>query len=651
MRSSLSATVLQASVIALSIPLLMGVRCIPDPGGDHGGGSGGAAGSRAGGSGGSGGLGNRDGGGGGKAGGSAGAAAGAGGARPVDAGSDGPIVGTTCAPSPSTVWGGPQLGPPAIRTMWTIAPNDVLAYGGQLNRWDGTSWKVFSPQPPIQDLDGNGGTVMASSDNDIWVQPLRPGLVVERWNGASWLDVSPTFTAQARWQNLWLSGPNEAWVGAELVAGQAADGTEIDQAVVYHWTGSGWVPTPSPLDAMAGAVIGPMWDSAPNDVWLFVDSIDVLARRFIHWDGHAWRPAAAVAGSLTGIWGTAATNIWAVGSSNAGTAAMWHFDGTIWKEVDFGTSNRFSFVWGSCQADFWAALSPTPLSTGQLWHYDGTTWSLSDQPSGVMTGSSPDDIWLTGPTSDMLRHRRPAFCGDGRISPGEQCDPPHLGPDGLQCGVDCRQPTCGNGIIDPGEQCDPPKSLGSTSLCTQACQIPTCGNGVVDPGETCEPPQTNVCDAQCQTIPIACGNGILQPGETCELSDNYYCKNCRWTSPCGQCASDLCHLGKACSGLTGADQANCTALESCLIVYGRGICYYPGNIGWCFCANPDCKTGLSSTAQCLPQLQAMARTTDPATLLELLKDPTNIYGALGTEVSCPYSSGCGFTCSQAVSSP
>lgn len=105
-----------------------------------------------------------------------------------------------------------------------------------------------------------------------------------------------------------------------------------------------------------------------------------------------------------------------------------------------------------------------------------------------------------------------AWCGDGVVSPGEVCDPPHTGPDGLQCSPSCQLLTCGNGVIDPGEQCDPPKS----GACSTTCQVVLCGNGVLDPGEQCDPPLSGVCSATCQNVPVVCGDGVIEPGEACD---------------------------------------------------------------------------------------------------------------------------------------
>lgn len=64
--------------------------------------------------------------------------------------------------------------------------------------------------------------------------------------------------------------------------------------------------------------------------------------------------------------------------------------------------------------------------------------------------------------------------------------------DGPPCpGGSCEKETgtctsCGNGRIDPGEQCDPPASRGGSLDCNDRCQEAVCGDGVADASEECD---------------------------------------------------------------------------------------------------------------------------------------------------------------------
>ena len=61
--------------------------------------------------------------------------------------------------------------------------------------------------------------------------------------------------------------------------------------------------------------------------------------------------------------------------------------------------------------------------------------------------------------------------------------------------VFCVSPTCGDGRLDPGEQCDPPN--GTT--CLDGCSLP-CGDGLIEPGEQCDPPDGTTCSASCRFL-------------------------------------------------------------------------------------------------------------------------------------------------------
>jgi cysteine-rich repeat protein len=85
------------------------------------------------------------------------------------------------------------------------------------------------------------------------------------------------------------------------------------------------------------------------------------------------------------------------------------------------------------------------------------------------------------------------ICGDGLLSPGEECD------DGVQnsdqgyggCTTRCKfGPYCGDGQVNGPEECDLGNDNGRVSGkggCSYGCtKPPYCGDGKIDPGEQCD---------------------------------------------------------------------------------------------------------------------------------------------------------------------
>lgn len=95
---------------------------------------------------------------------------------------------------------------------------------------------------------------------------------------------------------------------------------------------------------------------------------------------------------------------------------------------------------------------------------------------------------------------------------------------------------CGDGIVTIGfETCDDGNTMGGDG-CSQMCQTEKCGNGKIDPGETCEPPGSVTCDDRCQQVQVNCGNAKVEAaeGEQCDDGNQASgdgCRNCR--TECG----------------------------------------------------------------------------------------------------------------------
>src|SRR5262249_49741155 len=104
-----------------------------------------------------------------------------------------------------------------------------------------------------------------------------------------------------------------------------------------------------------------------------------------------------------------------------------------------------------------------------------------------------------------------SLCGDGIISPGEQCD------DGNTDPGDCCSPTCQfestNTICRPAiGECDPADSCtGTSATCPADVRLPL-GSACADDGDVCT---SDTCDAasQCVHAPEANANCQYKPGK------------------------------------------------------------------------------------------------------------------------------------------
>jgi len=159
------------------------------------------------------------------------------------------------------------------------------------------------------------------------------------------------------------------------------------------WTWCNPLPTGVSLDAV--------WGSAASDVWAV--GAGGIAE---HWNGMAWSvvPTPTTL-ELFSVWGTSATNAWAVGSNAYGTAAesatsvILHWDGTSWSTAQTLAATELWSVWGSGANDVWAVGASDP-GAGLFVHWNGTTWtSTASSAASVLYGvwgSNATDVWAVG---------------------------------------------------------------------------------------------------------------------------------------------------------------------------------------------------------------------------------------------------------------
>lgn len=166
---------------------------------------------------------------------------------------------------------------------------------------------------------------------------------------------------------------------------------------------------------------------------------------------------------------------------------------------------------------------------------DVTTWVGYHPPPGFPTTCN-------GESADLLKCRF-SRCGDGIVSPGEECDPGagEIGGDTAECNGPtadakaCKVPICGDDYANQViEECDPGEA-GESADCTSSCTVSYCGDGIVNPSanEDCDVGKNGQWGHWCNVPPTpiekdpptcrfsTCGDGFCNPNtEVCTQAED-----------------------------------------------------------------------------------------------------------------------------------
>jgi hypothetical protein len=162
----------------------------------------------------------------------------------------------------------------------------------------------------------------------------------------------------------------------ETCSGWTHTGTVVCGNAHWDWED----PAPNGFDIKAATSFG------ANDVWTVGDAGSVL-----HFDG-AWHvEQTPVCETLSAIWGTSATNLWAVGYSGR----IVHRTAAGWTLVDAGTCESFNAVWGSPSGTIWITGWHDVLLRGNA---NGFVNVGQPMNAGLQSlyGFSDSDIWAAG---------------------------------------------------------------------------------------------------------------------------------------------------------------------------------------------------------------------------------------------------------------
>jgi hypothetical protein len=252
------------------------------------------------------------------------------------------------------------------------------SFGGRVERVTAGGSSVVSYQPSLKDA------IMTSASSAFAV---GRDFFLSRFDGTRWtVDTPPAGTQTSRaLQGVWSDGPANAWAVGEF-------------STVVHWDGTKWTL----VSASVSPVVSPgdnynaVWGSG-GTVWVAGDASILRCGKTVSACSSDQVPGA---GALHGVWGTSATNVFAVGSAGR----ILQFNGSAWTSMTSPTSLSLSRVWGSGVNDVYA------VGDNVMVHFDGKTWQNVPLTNGLKnlstanagTGYQPSSfqlgIWGTGPS-------------------------------------------------------------------------------------------------------------------------------------------------------------------------------------------------------------------------------------------------------------
>lgn len=105
--------------------------------------------------------------------------------------------------------------------------------------------------------------------------------------------------------------------------------------------------------------------------------------------------------TLLSIWGTSATDVWAVGGprGNGFDTLVLHFDGAVWHQLEPGGMDTYWWVYGTGPSDVWMVGE-----SGRITHYDGSAFKEYPRVTTAtlfgVWAASPTDAWAVGGTPE-----------------------------------------------------------------------------------------------------------------------------------------------------------------------------------------------------------------------------------------------------------
>ena len=307
---------------------------------------------------------------------------------------------------------------------WAVGDgrSNGVDYEPLIEQWNGSSWAIASGAK-IASEEGFFNGISGTGASNVWIVgegrgggPNAP--VAEHWNGTSW-SVATLPAVEGGLAAVSADGASDAWAVGSTIEKISGSPTSTSAPLIEHYNGSTW-------SVVSGAIAGSETESnqlvavdaiTPSDVW----ALDVSKPRaryggsgtgvVEHYNGSAWSVVEKLAtgSTLAAISATSPTNVWAVGSTQAGAQLIEHFNGTEWSPIAApsgpeGTTEVLTGVLALGESDVWAigglyeGVDSEPSELSEQWN--GGSWKLvpTDSPFGAsaLAGVSGGPLFAVG---------------------------------------------------------------------------------------------------------------------------------------------------------------------------------------------------------------------------------------------------------------
>lgn len=277
----------------------------------------------------------------------------------------------------SNFTGGTTVSGIGVAGLWGTSGNSLFTSGspGILNRFDGTSWSAI--QTPAREA-GTFNRIHGTSGTDVWAVGDRGSIV--HYDGS---------TATASRANV-FSGDIVGTFGL----GSSNIYFVTNNRTLVHYDGISYTETPSLITGNMGS-LQRMWGTAADDLWL-VGSDASNKPMILHNTGQGFMPTnidpdvGVIDPTIATIYAGSKTVVWA-GPSGLKNPLKW--DGTTF-QIDFtlNTNGSIRALWGTSANDVWLAADTA------VHRHNGTMWINTGLNADIYSfgGLSASDVWAGG---------------------------------------------------------------------------------------------------------------------------------------------------------------------------------------------------------------------------------------------------------------